>query len=153
MDEWPSGGLVPAWECQKMTQHDGPGGPPLEGELLPPEEFLKRQRKVRAGFWEKLKAVGRRIPFAEDLVAAFYCATDSATPLRVRATLIGALAYFIMPIDAVPDFIAGLGFTDDAAVLALAIKMVADHIRPAHREAARKSLEDLAEAGKDARVI
>ncbi len=136
-----------------MKQHDSASGAPIEGEIIPPEEFLRRQQQVRASFWGKLKAVGRRIPFAEELVAAFYCATDSSTPLRVRATLIGALAYFIMPIDVVPDFVVGLGFTDDAAVLALAIKMVADHIRPAHREAARRSLEDLAEAGKNAKVI
>lgn len=126
---------------------------PLEGEVLPPEEFLRRERQVNARFWDKLKAVARRIPFAEDAVAAFYCATDKTTPFKVRATLLGALAYFIMPIDAVPDLIAGLGFTDDAAVLAFAIKMVADHIRPDHREKARRSLEDLAEAGKNARVV
>jgi uncharacterized membrane protein YkvA (DUF1232 family) len=126
---------------------------PLEGELLPPEDFLRRERQVSARFWDKLKSVARRIPFAEDAVAAFYCATDKSTPFKVRATLLGALAYFIMPIDAVPDLIAGLGFTDDAAVLAFAVKMVADHIRPVHREKARRSLEDLAEAGKNARVV
>ena len=50
------------------------------------DEGLKRR------FWDKLKRVARRIPFAEDLVAAFYCATDSATPSRVKLMLIGAIA-------------------------------------------------------------
>ena len=50
-----------------------------------------------------------RIPFAEDLVAAYYCALDRDTPGYVRAVLFGALAYFVLPIDVVPDFLAGLG--------------------------------------------
>lgn len=94
-------------------------------------------------FWKKLVRVVARITFAEDLVAAFYCAVDAATPTYVRATLLGALAYFVLPIDAVPDVIVVLGFTDDAAVLAAAITAVGRHIRPEHREAARKRLDQL----------
>ena len=61
----------------------------------------------------------------------------------MKATLVGALAYFVLPIDAIPDVLPVLGFTDDAAVLAAAIKLVASHIRPAHREAARNALAKL----------
>lgn len=114
---------------------------PVDGEVLTPEELAQREAKVRKGFWAKLRKVARRIPFAEDLVAAYYCAMDPATPIRVRGTLLGALAYFILPIDAIPDMIFGLGFTDDAAVLAIAIKVVASHILPRHRDAARQALE------------
>jgi uncharacterized membrane protein YkvA (DUF1232 family) len=84
--------------------------------------------------------MGTRIPFAEDLLAAYYCAFDRNTPLRVKATLVAAIAYFVLPADAIPDVIPGLGFTDDAAVLATAIKLVADHIQPVHRDAARNAL-------------
>ncbi len=79
----------------------------------------------------------RKLPFAEDLLAAYYCAFDRETPLQVRAVLLGALAYFVMPFDGVPDLLPLLGFTDDAAVLATAMKLVIDNIRPEHREAAR----------------
>jgi uncharacterized membrane protein YkvA (DUF1232 family) len=48
-----------------------------------------------------------------------------------------ALAYFIVPIDLVPDIIALLGFTDDAAVLFMAANSVRRHIQPGHRERAR----------------
>ena len=95
-------------------------------------------------FWAKLKRVLARIPFAEDLVAAYYCALDRDTPTRVRAILFGALAYFILPADAVPDLFAGLGFTDDAAVLAAAIAAVSRHLQPRHREQARARLQSLA---------
>ena len=98
---------------------------------------------VERDFWRKARAVAARLPFAEDLIAAYYCAFDRATPLHVRGMLIAALAYFILPIDAVPDMVAGLGFTDDAAVLAATLKLVASNITEAHRESARAVLERL----------
>lgn len=101
------------------------------------------EARVRRGFWPKLKRFAARLPFAEDLLTAYYCAFDNATPLRVRAVLLGALAYFVLPFDFVPDFLPILGFTDDAAVMATAIKLVLDHIRPEHRDAARETLARL----------
>ncbi len=96
---------------------------------------------LRRDFWRKLRGVAARIPFAEDALAAYYCAFDRETPLPVKASLIGALAYFVLPMDAIPDLMPVLGFTDDAAVLATAIKLVASHIRPEHRNAAKEKLE------------
>lgn len=105
------------------------------------------KRRVRAGFWPKIKSAAAAIPFAEDAVAAYYCAFDRETPLHVRATLWGALAYFILPFDVVPDYLPLIGFTDDAAVLATALRMVASHLQPTHREAAKRALDRL--AGKE----
>jgi uncharacterized membrane protein YkvA (DUF1232 family) len=96
---------------------------------------------VRRDFWTKLKRIGGRIPFAEDLVAAYYCAMDPTTPNRVRLILMGAIAYFILPTDTVADFLPLLGFADDAAVLAAAITQVAGSITPAHRARARSTLD------------
>jgi uncharacterized membrane protein YkvA (DUF1232 family) len=99
------------------------------------------ERVVEDGIWRKVRETLGRIRFTEDVVAAYYCAIDRATPLTVKAILMGALAYFIMPADVIPDFIAGLGYTDDAAVLIAAIKAIRDHLRPEHRDKARKFLE------------
>ena len=96
---------------------------------------------VEEGIWRKVRETFGKIPFTEDAVAAYYCAVDRATPLSVKAILMGALAYFIMPADVIPDFIAGLGYTDDAAVLFAAIKAIRDHLHPEHRDKARKFLE------------
>jgi uncharacterized membrane protein YkvA (DUF1232 family) len=101
----------------------------------------EERKTVRQGFWRKVKRVAAQIPFAEDLLTAYYCAFDRSTPAQVRTVLIGALAYFVLPFDAVPDFLPVLGFTDDAAVLATALKLVVDNIRPEHREAAKRALE------------
>ena len=104
------------------------------------------EARIQAGFWKKMKAVAARIPFAEDALAAYYCALDRQTPLSVRATLWGALAYFVMPFDAIPDYLPLIGFADDAAVLATALRLVAAHMLPEHREAARLALKKLEDA-------
>jgi uncharacterized membrane protein YkvA (DUF1232 family) len=107
----------------------------------PAEELAKDRESVRRRFWKKLKRVAVRLPFAEDLVSAYYCAFDKETPRHVQAALLGAIAYFILPFDFIPDMLPMLGFTDDAAVLATAIRMVAVHIKPVHRDAARTALK------------
>src|SRR6516164_2174614 len=108
-------------------------------------EAEQGEQHVRAQFWPKAKRVAADLPFAEDLVAAYYCAFDRATPLQVKATLIGALAYFVLPFDFIPDVLPLVGFSDDAAVLITAIKTVAGHMRPEHRTAARAALAQLKE--------
>jgi len=105
--------------------------------------FARDEEIVRRGFWKKARKVAARLPFAEDLLAAWYCAFDRETPLQVKAALIGALAYFVLPFDAVPDVLPFLGFADDAAILATALRMVANHLTPAHRAAAQRKLDEL----------
>jgi uncharacterized membrane protein YkvA (DUF1232 family) len=109
--------------------------------------YAADKRRVRSGFWRKLGAGAARLPFAEDATAAYYCALDRTTPLRVRAMLFAALAYFIMTLDTLPDMMPALGFTDDAAVIATALNLLAAHIRPEHREAARRALGRLRSSG------
>ena len=102
---------------------------------------INQEDNVRQGFFPKLARVLAHVPFAEEAVAAYYCAFDKATPLRARGILIGALAYFILPFDVIPDFILGLGFTDDMAVLLTAFNVIRSHLKPHHRERARETLE------------
>lgn len=112
-------------------------------EMQLPVVAAANEKRVRGGFWPKLRRLAGRLPFAHDLVAAWYCATDPATPFRVRAVLFGALAYFVMPVDAIPDVLAVVGFTDDASVLLAALTVVGAHITPKHREKAADALREL----------
>lgn len=102
--------------------------------------FDEQSAKVRKSFWPTLRRAAGRIPFAEDLVAAYFCALDPQTPFRARAILMAALAYFVLPIDAVPDMLVGIGFADDATVLMTALTLLGSHLKPVHREAARHAL-------------
>jgi uncharacterized membrane protein YkvA (DUF1232 family) len=104
---------------------------------------LRDEAKFGADFMARLKRVAKRIPFAEDLLAAWFCARDPATPRRVRLTLLAALGYFVLPVDAIPDIMPLIGFTDDAAVIAAAIAAVAGSITIEHRERAKKAMTEL----------
>src|SRR4029079_15024209 len=105
-----------------------------------PVVFARNERTVREGFWRKLRRVIGQVPFTEDLVAAYYCAVDPATPLPARAALVAALAYFIVPVDLIPGFIAGFGYSADATALITAIGIAGSYMRPEHRAAARRVL-------------
>ena len=109
-------------------------------DFEPARKLAQERESLRKRFKAKFKALAARLPFAEDLLAAYYCAFDRQTPRHVQLSLLGALAYFVLPFDFVPDFLPVLGFTDDAAVLVTALRLVATHIRPDHREAARQAL-------------
>ena len=114
-------------------------------DFEPARKLAQDREGLRKRFKAKFKRIAARLPFAEDLLAAYYCAFDRDTPRHVQLSLLGALAYFVLPADIVPDMLPVLGFTDDAAVLATAIRLVAGHITARHREAAQRAL---ARAGK-----
>jgi len=122
-------------------------GDALGKEIDKSTRFNEREKKVRRDFWAKLKALGRHLPFVEDLLAAYHCALDPATPTRVRAMLLAALAYFILPFDFIPDMLPVIVFADDAALLASTIALVSSHISPVPRAAAARARQRAAEAG------
>lgn len=112
----------------------------FDPEFLGPEE--DQRQTVRQKLLKTTRKAARQVPFMEDVVAGYYCALDPATPAKVRATVLAALAYFVLPLDVVPDFILGVGFGDDATVLMAAISMIRTHMRPDHYQAAKDALED-----------
>ncbi|HWA43768.1 MAG TPA: YkvA family protein [Hypericibacter adhaerens] len=144
-----------------MTMHAPQGNPTLGADagavatgtaLAPydPAKFQRDQARVARGFWTKLRRVAGKLPFLDLLISVYYCGLDPATPLRAKATIMGALAYFILPTDLIPDFFTGIGFIDDATVLYAAARTVADHIKPAHRERAKALIQrKLADAPVD----
>jgi uncharacterized membrane protein YkvA (DUF1232 family) len=112
-----------------------------KAEMQSMRRAAKDEAGVLADFWQRIKSLGRKVPFAEDIVAAAYCATDTATPTRIKLMIVGALAYFVMPFDGLPDFLPLLGFTDDAAVIGATIAAVRGHMRDEHWDKAREFLE------------
>jgi len=109
----------------------------LTGRLGRGEHDLRRK------FWRRLLREAASLPFAEQLLTAHYCAFDRQTPLYVKAILVGAIAYFIVPDHLIPKYVSLIGFADDAAVLATAFKAVSSHVKPEHRAAAQRTLARL----------
>jgi uncharacterized membrane protein YkvA (DUF1232 family) len=91
---------------------------------------------VEKGFWSKVKKYASKVPFSRNAVAMYYCATDPSTPLTAKAVAIGALAYWILPIDVIPDFIPVAGFADDATAILIAYNAMSSHIKEEHHKKA-----------------
>jgi uncharacterized membrane protein YkvA (DUF1232 family) len=97
--------------------------------------------EILNAFPSKLSATANKIPFKTQLAAAYYAIKDPNTSIKVKATLAAALAYFILPTDFFPDLIAGIGFTDDFAVLMLVLKRLGPAVTKEHYELARRRLK------------
>jgi uncharacterized membrane protein YkvA (DUF1232 family) len=99
------------------------------------------ERSLRREFWRKLKREAASLPYLEDVLTAHYCAFDRHTPFYVKAVLLGAIAYFVVPNNLMAKSLPLIGYADDAAIITAAVKVVTSHIKPEHREAARRALE------------
>ena len=110
--------------------------------LVPAVMKLNEQR-VELGFWPKFRRVAARVPFAKDALSVWYCAKDDDTPIAAKGMMLAALAYFVLPVDAIPDFIAGLGYTDDAAVFTALMAIIGRNLKPKHKLAAKRDIERL----------
>jgi len=78
----------------------------------------------------------------ERALQLYYAAQDPQTPAWAKAVIYGALGYFIFPVDAIPDAVPAVGFSDDLGVLVAALASVAMYITPAVKEQARVRIRD-----------
>ena len=115
--------------------------------LVPTVQRVNEMR-VRKGFWPKIRSTASRIPFAGQALAAWYATQDPKTPMAAKGVMLGALAYFVMPVDAIPDILLGIGFTDDAAVIAAVLATLGAHVKRQHREQAEAALKRVRDAAE-----
>ena len=97
-----------------------------------------------AGFWQKLNTFARKAghDLVEKSLQLYYAAESPDTPTWARGVVFGALAYFVAPIDAIPDVTPGIGFADDLCVLIGAVSAVAAHITPEVKDQADKKMAE-----------
>ncbi len=105
--------------------------------LYEPKAVMVVERVLRRRLWSRLYALAASLPFAQDVLAAYFCAIDRQTPLAVKVTLLGTLAGFLLPQRLVPKILRSLVLGGDVALLWGAIQGFAAHIRPEHRRRAR----------------
>jgi uncharacterized membrane protein YkvA (DUF1232 family) len=115
------------------------------GRAIVPSVMKLNERRVDEGFWPKIRRVAAKVPFAQQALAVWFCAKDDDTPMAAKGMMLAALAYFVLPTDAVPDFIVGLGYTDDAAVFMALLSVLGKNLKPRHHEAAKRVVETLRE--------
>lgn len=96
-------------------------------------------------FWAKAKrsakVAGRAV--LSPALTLYYAFNDADTPAWAKTVIVGAVTYFVSPIDAIPDLVPALGYSDDLVVLAGALATVGAHIKTEHKERARKWLDDV----------
>ena len=129
-----------------MTDNAKPADPDTAldpARALIPSVQRVNETRVAHGFWPKIRRTAARIPFAGEALSVWFAARDPETPATAKGLMLGALAYFVMPIDAIPDVFAGVRFTDDAAVITALIALLGANIKGRHRDAAAEALKRL----------
>ncbi len=117
-----------------MNEHDTTVSQELPAELSEiPEneaEYSRKEEYVRSGFEQKMENVGKKIRFAQDVIALFRYMTDPEVKWYRKAVVVSALAYFISPIDAIPDLAPLVGYLDDFGVIAAVTAYMAHELKP-----------------------
>ena len=95
-------------------------------------------------FWKKVKTfakvAGKEV--IEKALILYYCLRDSDTPKWAKTVIVGALGYFIVPLDAIPDLTPVVGYADDLGALVAALAVVAVYVKPEHRARAEEKTAD-----------
>ncbi len=112
-------------------------------KALVPATVRVNEERVERGFLPKIRKVAAKIPFAADALSVWWCARDPETPTAAKGMMLAALAYFVLPTDALPDILPVIGFTDDAAVFAALMAILGRTLKPRHKEAAQAFLNRL----------
>jgi uncharacterized membrane protein YkvA (DUF1232 family) len=110
---------------------------------LVPATVKLNERIVASRFWPKIRRVAAQIPFAAQALSIWYAVEDDETPASAKGLMLACLAYFVLPTDAVPDWIPVIGYTDDAAVFAALMGLVGRHLKPWHRARAKADVDRL----------
>ena len=96
------------------------------------------------GFWDKLKNVFKKagIKVVYSALMLYYAYERKETPIWAKTIIIGALGYFISPIDAIPDLTPVVGYADDLGVLVVALGAVGAYIDSAVKQKAKDKLHN-----------
>jgi len=101
------------------------------------------------GLWNKIKGVAKKVGanLIYDVLQLFYVAKNPNVPMKIRAAMVAPLGYFISPVDLIPDLVPVAGYSDDAAVIAMAIGIAHMYINDEIRQNAKDKM--VAFFGKD----
>lgn len=112
-----------------------------------PLKFLAYSKFFSAGkFIYFITHLKESLGFVKQAMVLFYCFQDPDTPKFIKALIMGALGYLIVPTDMMPDVLAGIGWLDDIAVLTFVLNRAEKYIKPVHRETAHKKIPFVADS-------
>ncbi len=145
MDRWQYDSLMYESESFQNKPLDHPAL--CEGNALRMHAMSEQEDQFTAAysdsdFWDKIKNYAKTAgeSVLEPALKMYYAALDADTPAWAKATIIGALGYFISPVDAIPDLIPVVGYTDDLSILAAALAATAANIKDVHVAKTKETL-------------
>ncbi len=94
------------------------------------EKVNEATDEVEGKLWVKLEKVGKKISFAKDLIALYRYLIDNTVSWHRKTIVAGALIYFIVPFDAIPDLAPLFGYMDDLGVIAATLKFLGSELIP-----------------------
>ncbi len=113
--------------------------PPPRLPIPIPKEY--NEARVRKGFWPKFKRVAAQVPGISEILALYFYLNSDLAPAQHKLSIIATLAYFLIPLDIIPDILGPLGYTDDVFVAMGLIKFIGADIMKPYRAYARKWLK------------
>ncbi len=105
----------------------------LEEQYDSPEKYKQGEKEVEEGIWTKLERVGSKINFAKDVKALYNYMRDRYVPWYRKSIVVGALIYFISPIDTIPDLVPLIGYLDDLGVITAVLKFLGSELVPYYK--------------------
>jgi uncharacterized membrane protein YkvA (DUF1232 family) len=99
------------------------------GGEIDEDEYRRRARKVDDTFETKMDKVGEKLRFAQDLVALYRYFRDGRVAWQKKTIVVAALLYFVLPLDAIPDFAPFVGYLDDFGVILAVTKFMSDELK------------------------
>lgn len=129
------------WE-QNPTAQIKPKYHSILKDMIENNIYDENEKKVDEGFYKKIKDNLAKISFLRDAVSLYFATQDPEIPTLKKAVVYAALAYFIIPIDAIPDIIPITGFIDDAAMITGAVTVLGSMITQDHRDKAEEWLDN-----------
>lgn len=94
------------------------------------EKFERDKKAVEEGLWETLERSGKKISFVKDVIALFKYMTDNRVQWYRKGIVVGALVYFMTPIDAIPDIAPLIGYLDDLGVITATLRYLGSELIP-----------------------
>jgi uncharacterized membrane protein YkvA (DUF1232 family) len=92
------------------------------------DKYDEGKEYVEENFWNKVEKVGKKLSFTKDVKALFNYFSDKSIPWYRKSIVVGALVYFIMPIDSIPDLAPLVGYLDDLGVITAVIKYLGSEL-------------------------
>lgn len=102
----------------------------LNSEYMNYQKYNEEKDYIEENLWTKVERLGKKLSFANDIKALYNYFTDSSIPWYRKSIVIGALIYFITPIDTIPDIAPLIGYLDDLGVITAVIKYMGSELIP-----------------------